>query len=154
MASLMRIDYIPIFEQLLTTERASWDDQAMLFAVSAATRSSCPRARTGAAFILDRRVVATGWNSPPRGLPNCSHPVNKPCSEAVHAEEAAIVWAAREGIRLEGTTCYSVTSPCAVCARMLIQVGVNRVIYLKEYRDLRGVELLQSVGILVEKMEL
>jgi deoxycytidylate deaminase len=152
----MGLNFIAELEALLQVDspRLSWDEQAMLTAGVASGRSSCPRARNGAAITLDQRIAATGWNSPPRGLPNCDHPETEICKTSVHAEMAAILWAARVGTSLEDGVCYATTSPCSMCAMALIQAGVTRVMYYRPYRDLSGIDLLVEAGVVVEQMEI
>ena len=137
-----------------------------------AQRSTCSRASVGVVIARDGRPLVTGYNGAPAGMPHCEHecdcdpniirkwgeregtPIHwqqcasrQPCSIAVHAEANAIAYAARWGISLEGAELYSTLVPCLPCAQLVINSGVIRVHYRVEYRDGRGLTLLQNAGI-------
>ncbi len=112
-------------------------------------RSTCSRAQVGA-VIHDARgvIVSTGYNGAPTGLPHCDHTIiDEPCRMAVHAEQNAILWAARRGVALEGLHLVCTLAPCYDCAKSIIQVGLTKVVYLQTYRSLDGLSLLESAGI-------
>lgn len=122
--------------------RPSWDEyfQGIVRAVSA--RSTCDRKSVGAVIVVDRAVVATGYNGAASGLPDCGeagHMMdgNGSCVRVVHAEENAVAGAARLGIPLDGAEAYVTCSPCWRCFRLLAQVGVRRIVYAEFYRDER-----------------
>lgn len=141
-----------------------------------AKRSTCSRLQVGAVFARDGRILVTGYNGAPAGLPHCDHSCDcgqvekskivgvgyceatcrsqQPCTIAEHAERNAIAWAARHGVRLEGSSAYLTDSPCLPCAMSLINSGVERVVYDCEYRLTDGIELLRQAGIAVEQFEL
>lgn len=137
-----------------------------------AQRSTCSRAHVGVVIARDGRPLVTGYNGAPAGMPHCEHdcdcdpnylmggsaqlgrPMHRlecaskqPCSVAVHAEANAIAYAARWGISLEGAELYSTLVPCLPCAQLVINSGVTCVHYRVEYRDGRGLTLLQNAGI-------
>lgn len=122
-----------------------------------ATRATCPRRQVGAVIVRDRRILATGYNGAPRGLPHC--PVGGPdhdwpdgcmraghCIRSLHAEQNALLQAAMIGIACEGTTIYVTCQPCNACAKMLINAGVRRVIYEGDYPDDFSLELFRESG--------
>jgi len=111
----------------------------MAVAMLMATRATCTRAQVGCVFTKNGRIVATGYNGAPTGMPHCLdegcllNPDTGSCERCVHAEAAAISFAARHGISLEGTTLYVTHSPCLACAKLIINAGVHTVIYKEEY---------------------
>lgn len=100
-------------------------------------------------------MVASGWNGALSKMDHCAEPHSEgSCQVAVHSEEAAVTWAARIGTPLEGTELYCTHNPCYRCARMLVTVGVARVLYAETYRDFSGTDLLQSAGVEVDHFPL
>lgn len=142
----------------MTAARPSWDEYWMGFAREASRRGTCDRAYVGAVVVRDNRLLTTGYNGAPRGLPHCSGPGGVGhdmraghCVRAVHAEENAIFAAAYHGIPTKGATLYSTHSPCGRCARALINAGIARVVYGTAYGSDEGIRLLESAGITVER---
>lgn len=113
--------------------RPTWDEYFMDLAVRAATRSTCDRKHVGCVLVKDRQVIATGYNGSIRGRPHCDDVghllLDGSCVRPSHAEENAIVSAARLGISTEGSTCYTTHFPCWRCTRMLSQAGVEQVLF-------------------------
>lgn len=132
-------------------ERPSRDQVLMEVANAFASRGTCGRARVGAAIARDGRVLVTGYNGPPAGLPHCDSECLQRhtggCFLAVHAEANAIAYAARHGIGVEGATLYSTHLPCLSCAQLIINAGISRVLYSTDYRDHSGRLLLEAAGI-------
>lgn len=114
-----------------------------------AKRSTCRRASVGAVIALDGRSVSSGYNGAPAGLQHCRHlpEDGSPCTLAVHAEANAIVYAARYGIPLSGSTLYTTMAPCYACALLIISAGIVRVVASSPYRKADGPELLAQSGI-------
>lgn len=134
--------------------RITRDEMLMEIARIVARRSTCNRAQVGAVVAQDGRIVSTGYAGAPSGLPHCSPETcntSAPCTRTVHAEAGAISYAARSGIRLEGATLYCTHCPCIDCAKLIINTGIKRVIYDQAYRKTEGLELLRTVGIVVEQ---
>jgi dCMP deaminase len=125
--------------------RPDWDTYFMDIAHVVKTRSSCSRRQVAAVIVKDRRVISTGYNGTPRGLPNCNEGGCSRCASDVpsgsalgdciccHAEENAITQAAYHGIAVAGSSIYVTISPCLTCARMIINVGIREVIYEGDY---------------------
>lgn len=118
------------------------------------SRATCPRRSVGAVIVRDKRVIATGYNGAPRGLPHC--PEGGPdhdwplgcmrsghCIRALHAEQNALLQAAQVGVSCEGATIYVTCQPCNNCAKMIINAGIRRVIYEGDYPDEFSKELFR-----------
>lgn len=121
----------------------------MLMAVAGvvAERSTCNRLHVGAVISRDGRVLSTGYNGPPSGLPHCDHESDVGCEDAVHAEANVIAFAARYGVSVEGAEVYVTHSPCPGCAKLLINAGLSSVYYKTPFRDVSGIVLLTRAGI-------
>lgn len=158
-------------------------EMLMQMAEVVAQRGTCDRLQVGCVVNRDGRIIATGYNGAPAGLPHCDHaheppirwvlgddtkmPIfesipgkimaipNEPmivssgCQNAVHAEANTIAFAARHGVALEGSEMYVTHMPCLNCAKLIVNAGVERVIYKEPYRLTEGVELLKHAGIRV-----
>ena len=113
--------------------------------------SYCVRRKVGALLVRDQMIISDGYNGTPSGFENVcedEHNVTKPY--VLHAEANAITKIARSGNNSDGATLYVTDSPCIECAKLIIQAGIKRVIYAKEYRITDGVELLRRAGIEVK----
>ena len=134
--------------------RISRDDMLMQIAIITSHRSTCNRLQVGAVVAQDGRIVSMGYAGAPAGQPHCSPETcntSVPCTRTVHAEAGAIAYAARAGISLDNGSLYCTHCPCLDCAKLIINTGIKRVLYDKAYRKTEGLELLQSVGIIVER---
>lgn len=118
-----------------------------------ARRGTCSRQRNGAVVALDGRVLTSGYNGAPRGMPHCVHPPDEPrdrgCPYAVHAEANAVAFAARSGVALAGGTLYVTTTPCVACAQLTINAGITQVVAGQPYRLPDGVNLLLEAQVIV-----
>jgi dCMP deaminase len=124
-----------------------------------ASRSTCLRRHVGAVLVRDKRILATGYNGAPSGLPHCEEvgclrdQMHIPPGERVelcrglHAEQNAIIQGALHGVSLQGSVLYCTTQPCVTCAKMLINAGVGRVVYQGDYPDRLALELLMQAGV-------
>lgn len=121
----------------------------MRIAESWALRSTCSRLQVGAVAARDGRVVVSGYNGAVKHAPHCVHVDYTPCDVSVHAEANLVAFAAREGIRLDGTDVFTTHSPCLACARLLVNAGVRAVTFGQEYRSTEGLRLLSAQGVLV-----
>jgi len=122
----------------------------MEMAFIVAGRGTCSRLQVGAIIARDGRVISTGYNGVPAGLPHCIHAtyeIHDGCTQAEHAERNAIYYAARYGTALEGSEMYATHAPCETCARAIINAGIKRVYYKIPYRKTEGVELLERAGL-------
>ena len=147
--------------------RKSWDEYFMEIAEIVKTRSTCLRRQVGAVIVKDNRIITTGYNGAPSGLRHCTdiggcerERLHIPSGQrhelcrALHAEQNAIIQAANLGIPIEGSTLYSTTAPCSLCAKMLINAGVVRVVFDGEYPDERAMEFFQQAGVEVQQLKL
>jgi dCMP deaminase len=128
-------------------ERISRDELFMRVAKLFALRATCKRGQVGAIIVRDYRIISSGYNGSINGDTHCTSDdcdLSNPCTKAVHSEMNAILYAARVGIDLAGTTIYCTTAPCLNCAKAIIQAGIVEVIYESGYRDLKGIELLEK----------
>lgn len=135
--------------------RPSWDEYFMDIAHLVKTRATCPRRQVGAVIVRDRRILCTGYNGAPRGLSHCppgGHERDWPegclraghCIRALHAEQNALLQAAMIGIACQGATIYVTCQPCNTCAKMIINAGIERVIYEGDYPDPFSLELFRD----------
>lgn len=131
--------------------RASWDEYFMSIAQVVATRSTCPRKYVGAVIVRNRTILSTGYNGSIRGMPHCSdvgHMMEDGhCVATIHAEANAIIQAARNGVNIDGATCYVTASPCWLCFKQLANAGIVRIVYGEFYRDDRIFEIAKQIGI-------
>jgi dCMP deaminase len=119
--------------------RPDWDEYFMGFAAAAAHRATCDRKHVGAVIVVDRQVVATGYNGSIRGMPHCDDVghdlVAGHCVRTIHAEMNALAQAARRGVAVEGGSIYTTASPCWACFRVLVNTGIERFVYGEPYRE-------------------
>ena len=129
----------------------------MQIAQTVATRSTCPRASVGCVLTRDRRILTTGYNGAPSGIPHCTEVgckmVNDHCQRATHAEANAIVQAALHGVGVAGATAYCTHHPCINCAKLFISAGIRQIVYVTPYSDPVAVELLKESGIKLTRFE-
>jgi dCMP deaminase len=142
--------------------RPSWDEYFSLITRDVASRSTCMRRRVGAVLVRDKRILATGYNGAPRGIAHCNsvgclrQAHNIPSGQrhelcrGLHAEMNTIIQAATYGIAADNSTLYSTTFPCSLCAKILINAGVKRIVAQSDYADDLGKELLLEAGVIVE----
>ena len=144
-------------------QRMSWDEYFMEMAKLASKRSTCLRRKTGAVLVKDNRVIATGYNGAPKGLPHCSEvgcvreELKVPSGQrhelcrGLHAEQNAIIQAAVFGVSTRGATLYCTTFPCSICAKMIINAEIKEVVYDDEYEDELSRKMLLEAGVKVRK---
>ncbi len=137
--------------------RPSWDEYFIEITRAVAKRSTCNRAQVGAIIVKDKRILTTGYNGAPRGLPHCTDVgceiVDGHCVRTLHAEQNAIIQAALHGVSVAGGTIYSTHQPCHVCAKMIINAGLVRVVYAGAYQDEIAMQYLRAAGVQVERFE-
>jgi dCMP deaminase len=127
------------------TARPGWDEYYMGIALAVSTRSNCVRRKVGALIVVDKAIIATGYNGAPIGVRNCSEGGCPRCQSSaapgegydacicVHAEQNAIVLAARHGNATNAGTLYTTLRPCFGCAKEAIQAGLVEVVYAEPY---------------------
>lgn len=139
-------------------QRPSWDDYFMAIARIVGTRSTCDRLESGAVLVKNKRIISTGYNGSPQGLPHCDdvgHLMEEGhCVRTIHGEHNAILQAASTpGASTEGSTMYTKYTPCIHCAKYVVAAGVQRVMVGKVYRNAQAVEYLRSAGVRVDVYE-
>ena len=142
-------------------KRATWDEYFMQVVDAVAERGTCDRGKSGSIIVVDKRIVATGYVGSPAGQSHCDEAGhlmrevldeqgNKSmhCVRTIHAEENAILQAAKYGTAINGGVIYCKMVPCFNCAKMIVNVGIKRVVAKKRYHaDGLSVELFKSAGI-------
>jgi dCMP deaminase len=130
-----------------------------------ARRTTCMRRSVGAVMVKDKRILATGYNGVPTGIEHCTDrgclrtKLGIPSGQqhelcrGLHAEQNALLQAARYGTSMEGTTLYCTTQPCILCAKMLINAGVKEIVYEAEYPDELALEMLAEAGVIMRRLE-
>ncbi len=143
-----------------------WDKRFMEMAELVATWSSCfqPNRHIGAIIVRNNRIITTGYNGASSGISSCvergeciRRVQNIPSGTrheicyAVHAEQNAIIQAAKLGISVQDATLYCTHQPCSICTKMIINSGINRVVYKHGYPDEFGMKLFEMAGVVVEE---
>lgn len=143
-------------------DRPSWDAYFMMIAADVARRSTCLKRHVGAILVVERRLLATGYNGAPSGVPHCCEvgclrdEMDVPSGErhelcrGLHAEQNAIIQAAKHGVRIDGATLYTTHHPCSICAKMAINAGVVRIVCREDYPDDLGKKMLALGGVELE----
>lgn len=139
--------------------RPSWDEYFLNICELVSTRATCMRRRVGAVIVKNKQILATGYNGAPTGIAHCDkvgclrEQLGVPSGQrhelcrALHAEQNAFLQAARHGASLEGATLYITTQPCSICAKMIINVGIKKVVIEGAYPDELALEFLREAGI-------
>lgn len=137
-------------------KRLEWDRYFLKICRVVAERSTCTRARVGAVIVRDRMILATGYNGSPAGHPHCTEAgclvvtsqtpegqTEENCIRTIHAEINAIAQAAKNGVTINGADIYITHSPCMHCLKVLLNTGIQRICYEKEYKLERVAWLLE-----------
>ncbi|MGH7250159.1 MAG: deoxycytidylate deaminase, partial [Minisyncoccia bacterium] len=142
----------------------SWDEYFLQMSELVSSRGTCDRAYVGAVIVKGRRLLATGYNGAPMGLPHCSEVghemhrvvgedgiISEHCIRTTHAEMNAIANAARFGVSIEEATMYCTYTPCYACAKVLINSGVQRFVAMNDYHaSSRTKEVFKEAGLKLE----
>ncbi|MBN4081775.1 dCMP deaminase family protein [bacterium AH-315-C07] len=149
-------------------KRPDFNEIYMELAEILARKSHCVKANVGAVLVKDTRIVSVGYNGPPSKTHNCDEEWpdegcprdnNGGCSLALHAEENAIIFAAKNGTGVEGSTLYMTLSPCLPCSRLIYTAGIKKLYYLYSYADFKGfdkdegLEFLKTFGVKVHRFQ-
>ena len=133
-------------------KRPSWDEYFIKIDALVSERSTCLRHHVGAIIVKDRRVLTTGYNGAPAGTKDClelgclRNELNIPSGErheicrAIHAEQNAIIQASKHGENVQDGTVYCTHSPCIICAKMMINAGIKKIVTYGNYPDIGGVK--------------
>ena len=145
-----------------------WDERMMGMAKLVSTWSSCYKVnrKVGAVIVKDKRILTTGYNGAGSGISSCvdrgyclREQMNIPSGTrheicyAVHAEQNAIIQAAKLGVSVQGATLYCTHQPCSICAKMIINSGIARVVFDEGYPDEFSIKMFNEAGVQVHKFE-
>ena len=147
--------------------RPSWDEYFLGLVDQVASRATCDRGKSGCVVVRDKRIICTGYVGSPSGMPHCDDvghdlkqvidddgTTRRHCVRTIHAEQNAIVQAARYGLQLEGTTIYCSMEPCRVCAMLIASSGIARVVARRRYHAGGDTpDILASAGITLDIVE-
>lgn len=145
-----------------------WDNRFIQMAETVGNWSSCYKSnrKVGAVIVKDKRIIATGYNGAPAGIKSCverneciriknniASGTHQEFCYAIHAEQNAIVQAAKMGISVNGATIYVTHQPCSICTRFIINAGIKRIVYKEPYPDNFALNLINEAGIILEKID-
>jgi len=144
--------------------RPSWDAYFIEIANTVSKRATCDRGRSGCVVVRDKQILVSGYVGPPVGLTHCDevgHQMKKTihedgsitnhCVRTVHAEQNAICQAAKRGIALDGATLYCRMTPCRVCAMLIINCGIKRIVCERKYHaGKESEEMFKIAGVSLE----
>jgi dCMP deaminase len=147
-------------------KRPSIDEYFLEIAAVVAKRATCLRNRVGAVIVRDKRILSTGYNGAPRNMEHCldigcireqnniaSGTRHEKC-RAVHAEQNAIIQAALHGVSIADATLYCTHQPCILCAKMIINSNIRRVVYIIPYPDTDALQFFEEAGVQVDNLPL
>jgi dCMP deaminase len=144
---------------MIAPRRPSWDEYFIEIARLVGSRSTCLRRQVGAVMVKDKNILTTGYNGTPSGISHCAvtgclrQQLGVPSGErhelcrGLHAEQNAIIQAAKHGVNIDGATLYCTNSPCIICSKMLINAGVRQIVYLEGYPDELSLAMLREAQI-------
>ncbi len=145
------------------SDRPTWHQYFLTITRNVAERSTCTRAKVGAVIVRDKNILATGYNGAPAGLPHCldvgclvytsrtpSGELEENCFRTIHAEINAIAQAAKNGASIRDADIYITHTPCIHCVKVLINTGIRRIFYEREYKRATIEELLRGAKIDLE----
>ncbi len=151
--------------QSTRNNRPDWDTYFMKIAKLVSERSTCLRRKVGAVLVKDKRILATGYNGAPTGLSHCEEvgcireKLKIPSGErhelcrGLHAEQNAIIQAAYHGVSIKGSILYITCHPCSVCAKMIINAGIEEIVIEEGYPDKMAEEILKEGKIKVRYLK-
>jgi dCMP deaminase len=144
-------------------KRPNWDEYFIEITKVICTRSTCLRRKVGAIIVKDKRILASGYNGAPSGLKHCGEiggclraQMKVPSGQrhelcrGLHAEQNAIIQAAVHGVSIKDSVLYCTTHPCIICAKMIINAGIKKVVISAAYPDKESKKLLKEAGIQVK----
>lgn len=140
-------------------ERIPWDQYFMGQSLLLSLRSTCTRLAVGATIVRDKRIIAGGYNGSVSGDVHCidegCYLVDGHCVRTIHAEMNAILQCAKFGVGTDNAEIYVTHFPCLQCTKMILQAGIKKIHYLKDYRnDEYAIKLIEQVGASVHQVKL
>ncbi|MEX1297676.1 MAG: cytidine/deoxycytidylate deaminase family protein [Desulfotignum sp.] len=145
-------------------DRPSWNDYFMGIADLVAGRATCIRRKVGAVLVKDRRILCSGYNGAPAGIAHCRETgclrrqLNVPSGvkhelcRGVHAEQNVIIQAAYHGVAVAGASLYCTNQPCSICAKMLINAGIEEIYFRDGYDDPLALDMFDRAGVTLTKI--
>lgn len=130
------------------------------------SRSTCLRNQVGAVIVKESQILSTGYNGAPKGLRHCDEigcireqmgikPGERhELCRGLHAEQNAVIQAAYHGVSVSGGRIYCTTRPCSICTKMLINAGIQEIVYVDEYQDSLADQLVQEAGIILRRVRI
>ncbi len=158
-SSALRAKNPDLDKSTVMAQRPPWPVYFMDIADLVARRSTCLRRRVGAVAVKEKRILATGYNGAPSGIPHClevgclREQEGIPSGErhelcrGIHAEQNVIIQAAYHGVTIAGATLYCTNLPCVICSKMLINAGIREIIYREGYADTLSTALLKAAQV-------
>ena len=146
--------------------RPSWDNYFMEIAFLVASRSTCLRRKVGAVIVREKRILATGYNGAPKGLPHCldvgclREKLKIPRGErhelcrGIHAEQNAIIQASTFGSSIDGGVIYTTHYPCSLCMKIILNASIKQVFYIKGYPDYLAKSIAKEGGLKMIQLHL
>lgn len=143
-----------------------WDKRFIKLAETISDWSSCYKEnrQVGAVIVRDRRILTTGYNGAPAGIVSCKERgeclrnkmgiasgTHHEICYAIHAEQNAIIQAAKIGVSIQDATLYCTHQPCSICAKMIVNAGISRIVYIHPYPDDFSKKILEESGVKVEQ---
>ena len=137
-------------------KRPAWDSYFMKITEDVSERATCVKRRVGAIIVKDNRILSTGYNGAPKGFKHCEElgclrkEMGIPSGHrhelcrGLHAEQNAIIQAAVHGVKIEGGTLYCNYQPCVICAKMMINAGLKKLVYTGGYPDELAKQMLDE----------
>lgn len=143
----------------MAEKRIPWDQYFMLQSVLLASRSTCNRLSVGATIVRDKRIIAGGYNGSVAGDVHCidsqCYMVDGHCLRTIHAEMNAILQCAKFGESTDGAEIYVTDFPCLQCTKMLLQAGIQRIFYLRNYHnDPYAMQLIKLKKVAIKHVEM
>ena len=144
---------------MMESNRPSWGTYFMDITALVAKRTTCIRRAVGAVIVKDKRILSTGYNGAPSGVPHCTEVgclreklnvesgMRHELCRGIHAEQNAIIQAAYHGVSVKGASLYCTTQPCSICAKMIINAGITTIYYRSGYADELARNMLDEAGI-------
>jgi dCMP deaminase len=151
-------------KKLKNNNRPTWDEYFMQLARVVSSRNNCDRGTASSVIVKGKHILTTGYVGAPAGLPTCDEvgqqlkktihedgKITEHCVRTIHAEQNAILQAAKLGIAIDGATLYCNMAPCRTCAMLLIGAGIKRVVAAKKYHaGEESAQMLKKAGVKIE----
>jgi dCMP deaminase len=146
-------------------KRPSWDQYFMGVSFLVSQRATCLRRKVGAVLVKDKQILATGYNGAPVGLEHCQitgclrETTKVPSGQrheicrGLHAEQNVLLQAAKHGTSVKASTLYITNSPCSICAKMIINAGIDEIVVFDDYPDKMAMEFLKQSQVVLRKLK-